>query len=92
MTKKREVFKISKETWGDYTSHGPWRLKGKTYKFIEDFPSRDCVGKCHNVIVQRKSDNKFFKFTWFYDSDNNYYYDDTLEEVFPKTITTTKYE
>ena len=97
MSKKkieREIIKINQENWGDFTGHGPWELNGEIYNFIEDYPSRDCDGECHNVVVERQSDKKLFRFTWEYSHGRgNYYFDDDeLEEVFLKIVTTRKYE
>ena len=89
----REVIKINQEIWGDYTGHGPWELNDEIYNFVEDYPSRDCDGECHNVIVERQSDKKLFRYTWQYShGSGNYYYEDELEEVFLKIVTTRKYE
>lgn len=90
MSRTREIIKIDKEIWDDYTCEDSWELNGETYVFVEDYPSKDCDGECHNVIVERLSDDKTFKFTWQYYHDN-YYYGDELTEVFPKTITKTTY-
>jgi hypothetical protein len=88
---EREVYNVDEEMWGDYTSSGPWELDGEIYEFIEDYPSHDCDGECHNVVVKRKSDGKYFQFEWFYDN-GHYYFENQLVEVFPKAITRTVYE
>ena len=84
--KTREKIKID-ESFGDQTSYGPWVYKDEMYVKINE--SSSCGdGQEHNVIVQRESDNKYFKFTWTYFPDScssDYEYDDCLIEVFPKT-------
>ena len=90
MEKEREIFKVSEESLGDYTGKGPWEINGEKYIFVEDYPSHDCDGECHNVIIKRKSDKKFFKFNWSYD-DGIYYYEDEFVEVFPVKINKTIY-
>ncbi len=70
---------ISRETWGDYTSKEQWELNGETYDYVSEyFGNGD--GECHNVIVKRKSDGKFFEFCWMYDNDE-YYYENYLDEI-----------
>lgn len=91
MSEVRERYNLDEELWGDFTSSGPWEYNGETYEFVEDYPSRDCDGECHNVVVKRKSDGKYFQFEWQYDG-GNYYFENELTEVFPKTITRTIYE
>lgn len=88
---EREIYNIEEELWDDYTGSGPWVYNGEIYEFVEDYPSRDCDGECHNVVVKRKSDDKHFQFEWFYDN-GHYYFGDELTEVFPKTITRIIYE
>lgn len=87
----RETFKVPEDDLGDFTNKGPWEIKGETYVFIDDYPTRDCDGECHNVIIKRESDQKYFKFTWQYYRDN-YYYEDEFVEVFPETVTKTTYK
>lgn len=86
---KRESFFVTKDEIDDFTSQGPWVINGEKYTFIEDFPSRDCDGVCHNVVVKRKSDSKLFRFIWSY-NDGNYRYEHEWEEVFAETKTVYK--
>lgn len=85
---EREEVKINTEEFGDFTGHGPWEINGETYTYVDDIPS---VGKSdgedHTIIVERKSDGKFFSFFWWYShSSGNYYFEDAcLEEVFKTT-------
>lgn len=87
----REIIVLDKELWGDYTSEGPWEYKGETYLFVKDYPSHDCDGECHNVVVIRQSDEKYFQFEWQYHNDE-YYYENELREVFPEKTVTVKYK
>ena len=48
--KDREIIILDKELWGDFTGYGPWEYNGETYVFVEDYPSHDCDGECHNVV------------------------------------------
>lgn len=93
-TEEREVVKVDMENDGfDFTSSGPWEIDGHTYVFIEDKPSHDCDGECHNVIIKRTTDNKFFSYDWWWNpSSGDYIFEDEeLVEVFKKTTVTTIY-
>ncbi len=87
---ERETVNINIDDWGDFTGKGPWSNKGETYSFVEDKPSRDCDGDCHNIIVKRESDGKFFKFYWWWHpSSGDYIFEEHfLTEVFLKTTIT----
>lgn len=87
---EREYIIITEEKIDDFTSEGPWEIDNETYEFIETYLlSGD--GEGHSVIVQRKSDQKFFEFTWLSWSQN-YHYHEEWKEVFPKLVTKTIYE
>ena len=88
---EREIITLTEEDNSDFTGRGPWTINCEDYIFVEDYPSQDCDGECHNVIMVRESDEKYFRFTWQYYHDN-YYFDDELYEVFPKTTLKTIYE
>ena len=90
--KEREYLTVPEKEIDNFTGDGPWEIKDETYIYVEDFPSRDCDGECHNVVVRRVSDLKYFKFFWMYTYSQNYRYGETWKEVFPKTITTTTWE
>jgi len=75
----------------DFTSTGPWIINNETYNFVEDYMDGSCDGECHNVIILREKDNKYFKFTWNYYHEN-YYFQDKFVEVFPTIITKTIYK
>ncbi len=77
--------------WG-FGETSPLEINGETYNFIEDYPSRDCDGECHNVVVQRESDKKYFRYFWMYTYSKNYRYEEDWEEVFRKEITTITWE
>jgi hypothetical protein len=83
----REKIEINKKNWSDFTAKDVWLLNNENYVFIEDYPSRDCDGECHNVIVQRESDKKFFSYQWAYGDGNYYFEKQYLTEVFPTKIT-----
>jgi hypothetical protein len=90
--RKRESYTISEETWEDYTCEGSWEFEGQVYKFISD-ELTDGDGEWHRVICRRESDAKFFEFAWGYNhGGGNYYHENYLNQVFPKTITKTTYE
>lgn len=94
-TAEREIVKIDMENDDfDFTSSGPWEIGGHTYVFIEDKPSHYCDGECHNIIIKRIKDNKFFSYNWLWDpSSGDYIFEDEeLVEVFKKTTVTTIYE
>jgi hypothetical protein len=82
---------VEEDEIDDFTGSGPWEIRGETYKFVEDYPSRDCDGECHNVVVKRKSDGKYFQFSWVYTNSGRYYYEPEWEEVKQKKITKVKW-
>jgi hypothetical protein len=70
-------------------------LNGEKYTHVDKINTSDkSDGDSWDYIVQRKSDGKHFKFNvWDAGSHNGYVFEDKfLEEVFPKTVTTTKYK
>jgi len=90
---ERERIVISlDENFEDQTSDGPWEYEREFYNKITDYPNNHCDGQGTDVIVQRVSDLKYFRFTWILSRSENYYMDDEMEEVFPKTITKIIYE
>lgn len=84
---EREKFTFPESEIKDFTSNDEWEFNGEIYKFVEDYPSRDCDGECHNVVTQRKSDGKYFKFNWLYSYSQNYYYEEDWVEVFKEVVT-----
>ena len=90
-TKEREHISINEEQWDDYTSQDQWEQDGEIYNFVEDNLTNG-DGEWHQVICQRESDKKFFKFSWGLTWSQAYRCGDCLTEVFPKTVTTTTYE
>ena len=88
--KDRELFKVSLDIIGDYTSKDGWYISDDFYRFIESKLTKG-DGEWHIVIVQRVRDKKYFTFEWGYDN-GKYYYEPEWTEVFPKTIITTIYE
>ena len=91
---ERERLELIRSEFGDYTGDGPWDYKGETYdkmdeRLIESDVDWWSQSECHNVIIKRRSDNKYFKFDWTLYRDS-YYYGNKLIEVFP--VQTIKYE
>jgi hypothetical protein len=89
---EREIVKIDEDEFGDQTGYGPWEWEGEVYYFVTRMPNNNCDGQGTDVIVQRESDDKFFKFTWFLSFSETYHFDDELVEVFEITKITTIYE
>ena len=88
----RERHEIDEESWGDYTSKGPWTFKDQEYTYVTE-ERTDGDGEWWRVIVKRTSDGKYFELQWGYShGSGNYFYEEDLIEVFPKVITTTTYE
>ena len=92
-TAEREVVKVDSDEF-DFTSKGPWEVDGHKYIFIEDKLSDDCDGECHNIIIKRTTDNKFFSYDWWWHpSSGDYIFEDEqLVEVFRKTTISKIYE
>jgi hypothetical protein len=98
----REKINFDDETMNDlwngvYSTNSSVEIKGDTYTQIAVInTSEKSDGESHDYIVQRKSDGKYFKFNvWDAGSHNGNIFsdgDDSLTEVFPKTITKTIYE
>ena len=84
--KTKEVIYVPEEEIEDYSkSSGSWLIKNETYKFVETHRT-DGDGEWHAVIVQRKSDKKYFEFCWGYGDTRNYYEPEWIE-VKPKNKT-----
>lgn len=84
----REIFEVT--NLDDFTSKDNWVIDNEIYNFIKSYLIHG-DGECHEVIVQRQSDNKYFAFSWGY-HNGNYYYEPIWEERFPKLIINTDYE
>ena len=92
---EREVIKIDmKNDEFDFTSSGPWEIYGHTYVFVDDNVTYNGDDECHNIIIKRLEDNKFFTYEWLWCPHSGDYIFDKKElvEVFKRTITTTVYE
>jgi hypothetical protein len=86
----KETFNVGEEEMDDFTGNGPWEISGQTYTFVDDvLVSGD--GEAHDVIVQRQSDGKYFKFGWCLSWSQNYHYDPHWREVEPQVVTVTKW-
>ena len=92
MEKEREKFTVSEEEVDDFTSESTWEINGETYNFVEDYPSRNCDGECHNVVTQRESDGKYFEFFWMLTRSETYRYGEDWKEVTRKEVTTISWE
>ena len=88
----RETIELDEEEFDDQTGSGPWEYRGEVYHKVTDMPNNHCDGQGTDVIVKRLSDGKHFKFTWILTRSENYDMGDEMVEVFPKKITTIKYE
>jgi hypothetical protein len=89
----REVIKLTDEEMEDFDFTGgrQWELRGETYKFITEIRT-DAMsdGPSWDIVVQRESDNKYFKWNvwehpreYYMESGDNY-----MTEAFQeKTIT-----
>jgi hypothetical protein len=86
----KETFNVSEEEVDDFTGEGPWLISGETYTYIEDFLSKG-DGECHDVIVQRARDGKFFSFSWCLSWNQNYHYEERWTEVRPEVVSVTKW-
>jgi hypothetical protein len=92
MKEDREVIHIEKEEIGDFTKDsGSWKIKGETYKYIETNRT-DGDGEWFDVVVQRKSDKKYFEFSWGISYSQTYHYEPRWREVKPTTIKKTIYK
>lgn len=80
-----------RDLWnGVYYKGRPYELKGEIYEQVDTVNTSDYSdGPSWDYIIQRKSDNKFFKFNvWDAGDHNGYIFGDKyIKEVFPKTIT-----
>jgi hypothetical protein len=84
------------ELWDNvYYKGASHELNGETYTHITKITTSEYSdGDSWDYILQRKSDGKYFKFNiWDAGEHNGYIFEDKfLEEVLPKTVTTTTYE
>lgn len=90
----REIIKLTKEEleYFDFTGGQTWELRDETYNFIEEIRTDGTSdGESWDIVVQRESDNKFFKWNcWDAGNRNGYIMsdgDNTIEQVFKRQIT-----
>lgn len=89
---------IMRELWnGLYWEGSSVEIMGELYIRMDKINTSEFSdGESHDYIIQRKSDGKYFKFNvWDAGSHNGYIFSDgenSLSEVFPKTIIKTTYE
>lgn len=95
---EREVIILSDDELSDFdftSTHGAFNVRGDLYYFVGEIRTDDTSdGESWETIVQRDSDDKFFKWdTW--DSGSGGYLmsdgDNTITEVFPESKTNTIY-
>ena len=96
---EREKIKLTEEELldFDFTGGSKWELRGEIYDFVEEIRTdKYSDGPSWDIVVKRKSDDKYFKWNcWDAGSHNGYMMesgDNYMEEVFPKIITKTTYE
>jgi hypothetical protein len=81
------------ELWeGVYFEDSSVEINAETYTHIDVINTSDYSdGESHDYIIQRKSDNRYFKFNvWEAGGNNGYIFSDgdhSLTEVFPETKT-----
>lgn len=96
---KREIIELTETELEDFDFTGGtvWELRGEVYDFVEKIRTDQYSdGPSWDIVVKRKSDNKFFKWNCWDAGDHNGYKmesgDNYMEEVFQKIITKTNYE
>ena len=83
---KREVFDMPEDCLINLNGKGDVvEFDGKYYEYVDE-KLKNGDGECHEVIIQRHEDSKYFTFSWCYYRDS-YFYDTEVEEVFKKTKT-----
>ena len=97
---EREKIKLTEKELEDFDFTGgykgtTWELRGETYVYVEEIRTDEFSdGESWDIIVNRHSDGKFFKWNCW-DTGRSYQMesgDNYMEEVFPKTITKIIYE
>lgn len=87
----REYLNIPEEEIEDFTNENcTWEINGEKYEYI-DKTRTDGDGEWFAVVVQRKSDGKYFQFKWGIGWSQNYHYSPQWSEVKPKVVTITTY-
>jgi hypothetical protein len=79
----------------DFTGGSQWKLRNEIYKFVEEIRTdKYSDGPSWDIVVQRKSDKKYFKWNcwnpcerYYMESGDNY-----MEEVFPEKTVITKWK
>ena len=100
---KREKIKLTEEELKlfDFTAGyigAKWEVQGEIYYYTETIRTDvSSDGESWDTIVQRESDNKFFKWNcWDAGSHNGYIMSDRdeyqIQEVFPEVISKTVYK
>jgi|GEM_PF-5061908 len=98
---EREIIKFSYEEimdlWdGIYFENSTYILNNEKYKKIKNINTSEFSdGESYEYIIQRLSDGKFFKFSWWEGGSNGYEFsggENELEEVFPEKIEEINYK
>lgn len=96
---EREVINLTDEEKEDFDFTGgtEWELRGETYKFVEEIRTDQYSdGPSWDIVVERISDGKFFKWNcWDAGYHNGYIMsdgDDDMTEVFRKETRKVVYE
>lgn len=100
---EREQIKLSPEELENFDFTGgyegtTWEIRGETYKYVEEIRTDQMSdGPSWDIVVQRESDKKYFKWNcWDAGYHNGYIMSDgeeyQIKEVFPETTTTTIYK
>lgn len=93
----REKIKLTEEELEDFdfTDGTQWELRGEIYDYVTTIRTDQYSdGESWDTVVKRKSDGKFFKWNCW-DAGREFLMesgDNSMEEVFPKTITKVVYE
>ncbi len=98
---EREVIKLEYDDIMDFWDalffdNSSTELNGDIYTRVAKINTSEyCDGECFEYIVERESDMKYFKYSWWEGGSSGYqfsYGDNTLTEVFPKQVITVTYE
>jgi hypothetical protein len=91
--KKEKIYLTAEELENfDFTGGRKWELRGETYNYVDKIRTDEkSDGPSWDIVVERKSDGKIFKWNCWDAGDHNGYLmesgDNYMEEVTPKTIT-----
>lgn len=99
---ERERIYLTEEELEDFDFTGgykgtTWELRNEVYEYVETIRTDQFSdGPSWDIIVKRKSDDKYFKWNCWDGGDYNGYLmeggDNYMKEVIPKTVTKIEYE